>query len=169
MPKEINPSAEEIEERIALEEVEGALLSRCPHCNTEITDRRADKLGDKVHPSRFVFWEKNAYLEAGGSTTAAHGKGRCRSLVRKQRDEAIECLMDMVRQHADGLREGQDVNGHGLSTHADAILFLEKMGKVKVTGGVGRCIYGVWIHGKEETQATDAARSEAVPGDETRG
>lgn len=59
-------------------------------------------------------------------------------------EQALEALEDMVRQHASGLREGQDVNGCGLSTNADAILLLEKVGRLKVTGGQGRCIYGVW-------------------------
>src|SRR5581483_5337793 len=150
-------SDEEIEERAALEAIEGAILSRCPHCLTEITDRRADKLGNKVHPSRFVFWEKHPYEESNGSSIAAHGKGRCRSIVRKQRDEALELLIDMVNQHAHGFNASQDVNGHGLSTNRDAILFLEQMGKVKVTGGAGRCIYGVWTRDQREAQAPDAA------------
>jgi hypothetical protein len=64
-------------------------------------------------------------------------------------EEAIEVVEDMVRQHADGLREGQDVHGHGLSTSADALLFLEKIGRVKRTGGSGRCIHGVWVDGKK--------------------
>lgn len=81
-------------------------------------------------------------------------------------DLLLDALKDMVGQHAHGLNEGQQVHGHGLSTNAYALQVLEKLGVVKLTGGVGRCIYGVW--NEEKAQTADTAGQEAVPGDETR-
>ncbi len=52
-------------------------------------------------------------------------------------------LVDMVNQHCLRRDDGSIFAG-GLSANADAMRLLAELGVLKITGGEGRCIYGVW-------------------------